>query len=187
MALAARSPGFMRLHLSLPMQNMHVHSRNQRASRTTCQHHCFRVSQQCSQVRIGRRYGQVCRRKLREHLVQQCAAAGVRFLAGEVSGVDAAASGASARVLCSSGSVVQTRWPAEPTAIARTCQAAPCIHDGCRTRISTDSGALVPQGGYHGSRRSGWKIFGVRERRTNSGSTDSVRHSGGGGGLRRWL
>ena len=66
--------------------------------------------QQCSQVRIGRRYGQVCRRKLREHLVQQCAAAGVRFLAGEVSGVDATASGATARVICSSGSVVQTRW-----------------------------------------------------------------------------
>lgn len=52
----------------------------------------------------------MCRRKLREHLVQQCAAAGVRFLAGEVSGVDAAASGASARVLCSSGAMVQTRW-----------------------------------------------------------------------------
>lgn len=61
-------------------------------------------------MRIGRRYGQVCRRKLREHLVQQCADTGVRFLAGEVSDVDSTAAGASARVICSSGAAVQTRW-----------------------------------------------------------------------------
>jgi hypothetical protein len=87
----------------------------------------------------------VCRRKLREHLVQQCAAAGVRFLAGEVSGVDAAASGASARVLCSSGSMVQTRWPAKPTAIACPSQEQP-FASFCRFNRCAEG---VPHRGFH--------------------------------------
>jgi len=51
----------------------------------------------------------VCRRRLRAHLVQQCADAGVRFVAGEVSDVDAAAKDASARIKCSDGRALQAR------------------------------------------------------------------------------
>lgn len=45
------------------------------------------------EVRVGRAYGRVCRRRLRAHLLRRCADAGVRFLAGEVEGVDTANAG----------------------------------------------------------------------------------------------
>jgi lycopene epsilon-cyclase len=45
-------------------------------------------------VRVGRAYGRVCRRRLRAELLARCAAAGVRFLAAEVTGVDASAAAA---------------------------------------------------------------------------------------------
>ena len=34
------------------------------------------------EVRIGRQYGRVCRRRLRDHLLQQCQQHGVQFLPG---------------------------------------------------------------------------------------------------------
>lgn len=135
-------------------------------------------------MRIGRRYGQVCRRKLREHLVQQCAAAGVRFLAGEVSDVDATAAGASARVICSSGSAVQTRWATNfhmksaytPDDTTRTAAPAYLQH-GCSTILQPQpqhTAALqcnrqqhseiqrsVLQGGHHGGGRGGRQVPGV--------------------------
>eukprot|EP00887_Chlorella_sp_A99_P002802 scaffold6.g2802.t1 len=45
------------------------------------------------EVRVGRAYGRVCRRRLRQHLLERCLAAGVRFLAAEVTGVEPAGEG----------------------------------------------------------------------------------------------
>lgn len=41
-----------------------------------------------NEVRVGRPYGRVCRRALREALLARCTAAGVRFLPGEVTSLD---------------------------------------------------------------------------------------------------
>lgn len=40
------------------------------------------------QKRVGRSYGRVSRRLLRQHLVQLCTSAGVRYLADEVAAID---------------------------------------------------------------------------------------------------
>lgn len=47
------------------------------------------------EVRIGRAYGRVCRRRLRAHLLEQCAARGVQYLAAEVHAIDTSASSSS--------------------------------------------------------------------------------------------
>ena len=54
----------------------------------------FRESKE---VRVGRAYGRVCRRRLREELLKRCAAAGVRFLAGEVEEIVTPSAAAAAR------------------------------------------------------------------------------------------
>lgn len=61
------------------------------------------------QVRVGRPYARVCRRKLRSHLVAACRDAGVAFVAGDVSKVDAQAAGAAASLTCSGGAAIQAR------------------------------------------------------------------------------
>jgi hypothetical protein len=63
------------------------------------------------QVRIGRRYARVCRRRLRDHLVSACRKAGVKFVSGDVSDVEAASSDFTTRLTCSSDTVpsVQAR------------------------------------------------------------------------------
>jgi lycopene epsilon-cyclase len=48
------------------------------------------------EVRVGRAYGRVCRRRLREELLQRCVAAGVTFFAGEVDQVNPPAASAMA-------------------------------------------------------------------------------------------
>mmetsp|Transcript_17062 Transcript_17062/g.50951 ORF Transcript_17062/g.50951 Transcript_17062/m.50951 type:complete len:580 (+) Transcript_17062:168-1907(+) len=61
------------------------------------------------EVRVGRPYARVCRRKLRSHLVAACRDAGVAFVAGDVSKVDAQAAGAAASLTCSGGAAIQAR------------------------------------------------------------------------------
>ena len=61
------------------------------------------------QVRVGRSYGRVCRRRLRDKLLSRCVAAGVSFLAAEVAGVKAEAPASSATLLCVDGSVIRSR------------------------------------------------------------------------------
>ena len=58
---------------------------------------------------MGRSYGRVCRRRLRGHLLERCAAAGVRYLEGEVASVAAEADGARATLTCRDGTAVRTR------------------------------------------------------------------------------
>lgn len=45
-------------------------------------------------MRVGRGYGRVCRRRLREHLLQRCSEAGVLFVPGDVTAVDPPSGGA---------------------------------------------------------------------------------------------
>ena len=47
------------------------------------------------EVRVGRAYGRVCRRRLRDELLKRCAAGGVTFFPGEVESVDAPSASAS--------------------------------------------------------------------------------------------
>jgi lycopene epsilon-cyclase len=58
---------------------------------------------------VGRSYGRVCRRRLREHLLARCAAAGVRYLEGEVAAVAAEPDGARATLTCRDGTAVRTK------------------------------------------------------------------------------
>ncbi len=61
------------------------------------------------EVRVGREYGRVCRRKLRAHLLGACEEAGVRFMAAEVTGVELAADGASSSVVTAAGQTLSAR------------------------------------------------------------------------------
>ncbi len=51
----------------------------------------------------------MCRRRLREHLLARCAAAGVRYLEGEVAAVAAEPDGARATLTCRDGTAVRTK------------------------------------------------------------------------------
>ncbi len=62
-----------------------------------------------AQQRVGRSYGRVCRRRLRQHLLAQCAAAGVQYLEGEVASVNAEPESARATLTCRDGTAVRTR------------------------------------------------------------------------------
>lgn len=63
----------------------------------------------CGQVRVGRPYARVCRRKLRSHLVAVCGEAGVSFVAGDVTAVDAEAGGGVAYLECTAAPPIQAR------------------------------------------------------------------------------
>ena len=53
------------------------------------------------QTRVGRAYGRVGRRLLRDALLKEAAAAGVKYLPGTVEGVDISADGMTATLTCS--------------------------------------------------------------------------------------
>jgi lycopene epsilon-cyclase len=62
------------------------------------------------QVRVGRAYGRVSRRLLRNHLLQLCAAAGVRYLPDAVTAIDTPdAPGAASSVGTAGGAEVTAR------------------------------------------------------------------------------
>jgi lycopene epsilon-cyclase len=62
------------------------------------------------QVNVGRSYGRVSRRLLRQHLLQLCAAAGVTYLADEVSAIDTPeGSGAVSEVRTAGGAALRAR------------------------------------------------------------------------------
>jgi lycopene epsilon-cyclase len=66
-----------------------------------------------SQVRVGRAYGRVSRRLLRNHLLQLCAAAGVRYMPEAVAAIDTPeGAGALATVGTTGGSHVTARMVA---------------------------------------------------------------------------
>lgn len=56
----------------------------------------------CSlQTRVGRSYGRVGRRLLRQHLLKEAAAVGVTYLPATVEAVDVSSDGLTANVTCS--------------------------------------------------------------------------------------
>ena len=61
------------------------------------------------QMKVGRPYGRVCRRKLREKLVGICREAGVTFLAGEVEAITPTADERTSRVSVQGGPVISAR------------------------------------------------------------------------------
>jgi len=62
------------------------------------------------EVRVGRAYGRVSRRLLRQHLVQLCAAAGVQYLPDEVAGIETPEGvGAVSDVVTAGGTAVRAR------------------------------------------------------------------------------
>ena len=63
------------------------------------------------EVRIGRQYGRVCRRRLRKHLLQQCQENGVRFLPGLMHEMDTEQNldTATASIKLADGQVVRSR------------------------------------------------------------------------------
>ena len=61
------------------------------------------------EVRVGRSYGRVCRRKLRARLLQRCNEHGVRFLAGEVASITCQEGASASRLTLQDGTVLHTR------------------------------------------------------------------------------
>lgn len=61
------------------------------------------------QTRVGRAYGRVSRRLLREHLLKLAAAAGVQYMAAAVEDIQVAGDGATATVTCSGGAALSSR------------------------------------------------------------------------------
>lgn len=64
------------------------------------------------EVKIGRQYGRVCRRKLRKHLLQRCQDNGVQFLAGMMDDLETEQTSDTARIHLADGQVVQSRCEA---------------------------------------------------------------------------
>lgn len=63
------------------------------------------------EVRIGRQYGRVCRRRLRKHLLERCQRNGVKFLAGLMHELETeqASDTATASIRLADGQVVRSR------------------------------------------------------------------------------
>lgn len=70
---------------------------------------CYFKEQQL--VRVGRPYGRVCRRRLREHLLSRCADAGVRYLEAEVVDASSAADAQAAALTLGDGRTLRCRLP----------------------------------------------------------------------------
>lgn len=58
---------------------------------------------------MGRAYGRVGRRLLREHLLKEAAAAGVKYLPATVEAVDVSSDGLTAKLSCSGGVELTSR------------------------------------------------------------------------------
>ena len=70
------------------------------------------------EVRVGRSYGRVCRRKLRARLLQRCKEHGVRFLAGEVASITCKEGASASRLSLQDGTMLSARSaPAEHTSL----------------------------------------------------------------------
>ena len=62
------------------------------------------------EVRIGRQYGRVCRRKLRNHLLQQCQEHGVQFKAGLMHQMETQQTSDTASIRLADGQIVHSRY-----------------------------------------------------------------------------
>ena len=69
-------------------------------------------------VRVGRPYGRVCRRRLRQHLLDRCAAAGVRFVEAEVETASSAPDAQQAELHLTDGRTVRCRLPVLASGVA---------------------------------------------------------------------
>ena len=68
------------------------------------------------EVRVGRQYGRVCRRRLRKHLLQRCRDHGVQFLAGMMHELETEQASHTAIIHLADGQKVKSR-----SAVPMTC------------------------------------------------------------------
>jgi lycopene epsilon-cyclase len=61
------------------------------------------------QTRVGRAYGRVSRRLLRQHLLELAAKAGVKYMAAAVEDIWVAADGKTTNISCSGGATLSSR------------------------------------------------------------------------------
>jgi flavin-dependent dehydrogenase len=61
------------------------------------------------QTRVGRAYGRVSRRRLREHLLQEASRAGVQYMATSVDDLQLSADGRTAVATCRNGAQLSAR------------------------------------------------------------------------------
>lgn len=69
-------------------------------------------------VRVGRPYGRVCRRRLREHLLSRCAAAGVQYVEAEVEVASSASGEQAAELTLADGRTLRCRLPVLASGVA---------------------------------------------------------------------
>ena len=69
-------------------------------------------------MRVGRPYGRVCRRRLREHLLGRCAAAGVRYLDAEVTAAACEDGQQAASLQLADGRTLRCRLPVLAAGVA---------------------------------------------------------------------
>ena len=71
--------------------------------------HCLMLCGRFVQVHVGRGYGRVCRRRLRDKLMQRCKQQGVQFLHGEMTGHSVLPEHGTAQLTLKDGSRLQSR------------------------------------------------------------------------------
>ncbi|PSC69034.1 lycopene epsilon chloroplastic [Micractinium conductrix] len=77
---------------------------------------CF--FKEAQMTRVGRPYGRVCRRRLRAHLLERCAAAGVQFLEAEVADTSCSGDSQSAELHLTDGRTLRCRMPLLASGVA---------------------------------------------------------------------
>ncbi|WIA23453.1 hypothetical protein OEZ85_000204 [Tetradesmus obliquus] len=135
----------------------------------------FCYFQENKETRVGRAYGRVSRRLLREHLLKLAAAAGVQYMAAAVEDIQVAGDGATATVTCSGGAALSSRLVtlASGQAAGRFLR----YEDGAPTvAAQTAYGIEAEVQGYHEAYDSSSMLF-MDYRRHHSGLWDgAARH-----------
>lgn len=135
----------------------------------------FCYFQEKKETRVGRAYGRVSRRLLREHLLKLAAAAGVQYMAAAVEDIQVAGDGATATVTCSGGAALSSRLVtlASGQAAGRFLR----YEDGAPTvAAQTAYGIEAEVQGYHEAYDSSSMLF-MDYRRHHSGLWDgAARH-----------
>lgn len=69
-------------------------------------------------VRVGRPYGRVCRRRLRQHLLSRCAEVGVQYVEAEVDTASSASDQQAAQLVLADGRTLRCRLPVLASGVA---------------------------------------------------------------------
>ena len=119
------------------------------------------------EVRIGRQYGRVCRKRLRNHLLDQCQQSGVQYLPGMMQQLDSQQVSQAACVRLADGQVVKSRsvpvpvWPAKAVMSVHTFI---CLRpQRCRATCNSTTPLIRPHHHrYHGQELATGCAEGIR-------------------------